>query len=451
VAAGETSHRDEFLYSLALRLLKRFGNALARQIVPVLALLLSTAFLLAGNGVHSLLLPLRGSIEGFSTAEIGLIGTGWATGFILGCLTAPIVVRRVGHIRAFACSAAFASIIILLNGLFVIPLAWILLRAGSGFFIAGAFMIIESWLNERVTNESRGTVFAIYMMVTYLGLTAGQLGVGIGDPATSTLFMAGAILFSLAILPTALSTAASPRPLTRVRINLRKLFRNSPVASVTVFLVGIINGAFGTLAAVWGTRIGLSTPLIALMVAITVVSGAVTQIPAGRLSDRTDRRYVIAGAATAAALVGFVIAALRPTDPWLVITLAGCYGALTYPIYGLAVAHANDYADASEFIAVSGGLLLLYGAGTMVGPLAAGVAMTRLGPEALFLVTAASHVVMAGYTIFRTYRRARIPENVREAYQTVPDPPMATPATAALDPRADDATITDRQMEAAVK
>ena len=133
--------------------------------------------------MHSLLLPLRGTAEGFSTAEIGLIGTGWATGFILGCLTAPIVVRRVGHIRAFACSAAFASIIILLNGLFVIPLAWIVLRAGSGFFIAGAFMIIESWLNERVTNESRGTVFAIYMMVTYLGLTAGQLGVGVGDPA----------------------------------------------------------------------------------------------------------------------------------------------------------------------------------------------------------------------------------------------------------------------------
>ena len=122
------------------------------------------------TGCTSLLLPLRGTAEGFSTAEIGLIGTGWATGFILGCLTAPIVVRRVGHIRAFACSAAFAAIIILLNGLFVIPLAWIVLRAGSGFFIAGAFMIIESWLNERVTNESRGTVFAIYMMVTYLGI-----------------------------------------------------------------------------------------------------------------------------------------------------------------------------------------------------------------------------------------------------------------------------------------
>lgn len=424
---------------------------MARQIVPVLALLLSTAFLLAANGMHSLLLPLRGTIEGFTTAELGLIGTGWATGFVLGCLTAPIVVRRVGHIRAFACSAAFASIIILLNTLLVIPLAWILLRAGSGFFIAGAFMIIESWLNERVTNESRGTVFAVYLMVTYLGITAGQLGVGVGDPGTSTLFMVGAILFSLAILPTALSTAASPRPLTRVRIDLPRLFHNSPVAFLTVLLVGVINGAFGTLAAVWGRRIGLPTSLIALMMAMTVVSGAVTQLPAGRISDRTDRRYVIAGAAIAAALAGFAIVALKPTEPWLVLTLVGCYGALTYPIYGLAVAHANDYADASEFVAVSGGLLLLYGAGTMFGPLAAGAAMTRVGPEALFLVTALSHVSIAAYAIYRTYKRAPIPESVREAFKTAPSAPVATPASAELDPRAEDATVLDREMQTAVK
>ena len=291
------------------------------QLVPILALLFSTAFLLAGNGLHSLLLPLRGAAEGFSTNELGLLGTGWATGFVLGCLTAPIVVRRVGHIRAFSCSAACAAMIILLNGIFVEPLAWILLRVGSGFFLAGAFMIIESWLNERATNESRGTIFAVYLMVTYFAITTGQLGVGAGDPTTSTLFMAGAILFCLAVLPTALSTAASPRPLARVKIQVGKLFRNSPVAFLTVLLVGVVNGAFGTLAAVWGARIGLSTPLIALMMGITIVSGALTQLPAGRISDLTDRRYVIAGAAVAAGLAGLAIFILDPRSPTLVLTL----------------------------------------------------------------------------------------------------------------------------------
>ena len=358
---------------------------MARQIVPVLALLLSTAFLLAGNGMLGLLLPLRGTAEGFSTGQLGLLGTGWATGFILGCLSAPHVVRRVGHIRAFACAAAGASMIILLHVLLVHPLGWILLRVGSGFFTAGAFMIIESWLNERASNESRGTIFAVYMMVTYLGITAGQLGVATGDPHVPTLFMVGAIFFTLAILPTALSTAASPRPLTRVSLDLRKLFQNSPVAFLTVFLVGVVNGGFGTLSAVWASRIGLSTPLIALMASITIVSGALTQLPVGRVSDRTDRRYVIVALAVGAGLAGAAIAIFNPTDPVFILVLTAFYGALTYPIYGIAVAHANDYADPSEFVAVSGGLLLLYGAGTMFGPLAGSAAMAGLGPQMLFV------------------------------------------------------------------
>jgi len=415
------------------------------QIVPVFALLVSTAFLLAGNGMHSLLLPLSGSAAGFSTTELGLLGTGWAVGFILGCLTAPLVVRRVGHIRAFACSAACAAIIILLNGLIVVPLAWILLRVGSGFFIAGAFMILESWLNERSTNESRGTIFAVYLMISYLGITVGQLGVGLGDPATTTLFMAGAILFSLAVLPTALSTAASPQPLTRVKIDLKRLFANSPVAFLTVLLVGLVNGAFGTLAAVWGIGIGLGTPAIALMVSITVVAGALTQIPAGRISDKLDRRHVIIAAAIGAAIAGLVVFAVKPTSPDVVLPLVAIYGGLAYPLYGLAVAHANDYADPSDFVAVSGGLLLLYGVGTMIGPLAASGLMTVLGPEGLFIATASGHIVIAGYAYYRTKKRAPIPESVREAFRPVPSARGLTPESAALDPRAEDATVLDRE------
>jgi MFS family permease len=415
------------------------------QLVPVFALLVSTAFLLAGNGMHSLLLPLAGSGAGFTTTELGLVGTGWAAGFVAGCLTAPMVVRRVGHIRAFTCSAACAAIIILLNGLFVVPLAWVLLRVGSGFFLAGAFMILESWLNERSSNESRGTIFAVYLMISYLGITVGQLGVGLGNPGTTTLFMIGAILFGLAILPTALSTAASPQPLTRVRIDLKRLFANSPVAFLTVLLVGVVNGAFGTLAAVWGIGIGLSTAAIALMMAITIVSGALTQVPAGRISDKIDRRYVIIGAAVGSALIGVAIFIVKPATPNAVLPLVAIYGALTYPIYGLAVAHANDYADPSEFVAVSGGLLLLYGAGTMVGPLAASAAMTALGAEALFVATAASHIVIAGYAYYRTTKRAPIPESVREAFRPVPSARGLTPESASLDPRAEDASVLDQE------
>lgn len=414
---------------------------MTRQLLPILALLVSTAFLLTGNGLHTLLLPLRGTSEHFSTTEIGLVGTGWAVGFVLGCLLAPPVVRRVGHVRAFGASAASAAIIVLLNGLVVLPAAWILLRVASGFFLAGAFMIIESWLNERATNETRGTVFSLYLTVTYLAVVGGQFLVAAGDPRETELFMLGAIFFCLAVLPTALSTAASPRPLQQARLDPGKLFSNSPVAVVTVVLVGVVNGAFGTLAAVFATEFGLSPALVALMMGITIVAGAITQLPAGRLSDHTDRRYVIAAAAGGAALAGLAVFLLQPRDAALLLAMTAIYGGLTYPIYGLAVAHANDFAEPGDFVAVSGGLLLLYGFGTMVGPLAASAAMTGLGPAALFLVTAVAQTAIAAYALYRATRRAPVPEAQRDAFLTVPSPRAITPQTAALDPRSEPDTF----------
>src|SRR5690606_11347842 len=134
---------------------------------PILSLLRGTAFLLAASGLHGLLLPLRGQSEGFSTTALGLMGTAWAGGFIAGCVFAPRIVRRAGHVRAFGTFAASGAIIALLTGLIIDEYAWIVLRAFTGFVMAGAFMVIESWLNEKATNESRGTVFGLYMMVTY--------------------------------------------------------------------------------------------------------------------------------------------------------------------------------------------------------------------------------------------------------------------------------------------
>ena len=404
------------------------------QLVPIFALLFSTAFLLAGNGLHSLLLPLRGAAEGFSTNQLGLLGTGWATGFVLGCLTAPIVVRRVGHIRAFACSAAFASIIILLNGIFVIPLAWIFLRAGSGFFIAGAFMIIESWLNERATNANRGTVFALYMMVTYASIMVGQMVVAYSDVTTASLFMVTGILYCFSLIPTAVSSQASPRPLEDVALDLRGLYANSPVSLGACLLIGVANGSWGTLGAVYGARIEISTPEIALMMSLVVVAGAAMQMPIGRISDMTDRRYVLAAGSVVAALVGLLIFLLTPRAGPVVIAMTACYGALAYTLYPVAVAHANDHARAEDFAKVSSGLLLLYGFGTMIGPILGSALMSYTRPEGLFVATAIAHFALAAFTVLRIRRRAAVPVGDREAFQTMPAD-RATPEAARLDPR----------------
>lgn len=405
------------------------------NLLPVFALLLGTAFLLAGNGLHGLLLPMRGAAEGFSPTSLGLLGTAWATGFVLGCIFSQRLVRRIGHVRAFSAFSATIAIIALLTGLLVDPISWIVLRVITGFSLAAAFMIIESWLNERATNQTRGLIFSLYMTVNYVAIVAGQMSIAFGDISQSTFFMIAGILYCLALLPTAVSTASSPAPLKEVKLDLRMIYRNSPVSFVAMLLIGIANGAFGTLAPVFGANVGLTTFTIATMMSITIFSGAVMQIPAGRMSDRMDRRYVLAALAVIAGLSGLAISVVKPSSIAVMFGLISLYGAMSYTLYSIIVAHANDYADSDQFVAVSGGLLLLYGIGTIIGPLVGGITMAY-SPYLLFTVTAASHLCVAGYALFRTRMRAAIPAEERESFASVPSARSATPESISLDPRA---------------
>lgn len=402
---------------------------------PILSLLRGTAFMLAASGLLSLLLPLRGQEEGFSTVVLGLLGTTWAGGFVAGCFLAPRLVQRAGHVRAFGTFAAVSAIIALLNGLLINDVAWLVLRAATGFTTAGSFMIIESWLNERATNENRGTVFALYMMVTYASIMVGQMVTAYGDVRTDSLFMITGILYCLSLIPTAVSSQASPKPLQSVSLDLKGLYANSPVSLGACLLIGVANGAWGTLGAVYGARAGISTAEIALMMSLVVIAGAAMQFPIGRISDRTDRRYVLAAASTVAALVGIVVFLLTPRAGTVIIALAACYGALAYTLYPLAVAHANDHANAEDFPKVSSGLLLLYGFGTMIGPILGSALMSYLRPESLFIATAVAHLSLAAYTVLRISRRAPVPVENREAFQTMPADRAATPEASRLDPR----------------
>lgn len=410
-----------------------------RNLLPVLALLFGTLFLFMGNGLHSLLLPVRGTAEGYETTTLGLLGTTWATGFVLGCITAPKLVRRMGHVRAFSGFISVIAIIALLTGLIVDSTWWVVLRAVTGFCTAGTSMIIESWLNERATNESRGAIFSLYIGITLLGAVGGQMMIPFGDIHTPMLFMVCGICYCVAMLPTTLSNAASPQPLKAVSLDLRALYRNSPVSCLGILLVGIANGAYGTLGAVFGARAGLSDSNIAIMMSATIFAGAVMQLPAGRLSDRIDRRYVLAMMACVAAIDGLLLFVWQPASPVFLITLVIIYGAAANTLYPIAVAHANDFASSEDFVKVSGGLLLLYGIGTIIGPTLSGPVMTAVGPYSLFFVTALAHVLITAYAIFRSRRRAPIPAGARDAYTNMPsaNAQMITPESMSLANRTD--------------
>ncbi|MFC5756271.1 MFS transporter [Rhizobium sp. GCM10022189] len=407
---------------------------MTRNLLSVAALLFGTLFLFMGNGLQGILLPVRGNLEGYATTTLGLLGTSWAAGFVVGCLIAPKMVRRVGHVRAFSGFIAIIAIIALVSGIIIDPVWWVILRAVTGFSTAGTSMIIESWLNERANNESRGAIFSLYIGITLLGVVGGQLMIPLEDVRTPALFMICGIFYCIAMLPTTLSTAASPQPLKAVKLDLPALYRNSPVSCLGILLVGIANGAYGTLGAVFGAGAGLSDTAIAVMMSATIFAGAIMQLPAGRLSDRIDRRYVLAAMSAIAALAGLLIFLLHPSSPAFLIGLVILYGAVANTLYPIAVAHANDFAASEDFVKVSGGLLLLYGIGTVIGPTIGGPVMSVISPHALFLVTALAHLLITGYAIVRSRIRAAIPASDRDAYTTIPTAtsPTLTPQSMSL-------------------
>jgi MFS family permease len=406
-----------------------------RLLLPILALFSGSAFLMMAGGVNGLILPLRGGIEGFSAFSLGLLGTGWAIGYIAGCLRVPYLVERAGHIRAFAVMSAGATISVLASLLLIDATAWILLRALTGFCFAGAAMIVESWLGEHSDANNRGRIFGIYTMVNLFGVTLGQLSVALGDPGGPTFFALAAIFYAISLVPPSMTRTQQPRPLVESRLNLRLLVRNSPVAVVAAFLIGVSNSAFGTLGVVFGGAIGLHTAAIAVMMSTSILTGSLLQIPVGILSDRMDRRIVLIGVAVLAVIVDLYFIFGQPGSPAAVLIAAAVFGGSIYAMYPVIVAHAIDHAKPDSYLQISGGLLLLYGTGGIFGPLLAGAIMVWNPKIGLFITTLLAHLILAAFAYYRLSRRDTLQGKDKTDFVNIPPARLATPETGMLDPR----------------
>jgi len=377
-----------------------------KALSPVAALLLSVSILLTGQGLQGTLLPVRASLEDFSTVAIGAMGAAYFFGFTIGCLRGGELMRRVGHVRVFLAMGAVASAVPLLHGLVIQPIVWGTLRMLTGFCFAVLYVVIESWLNESSSNENRGVVFSTYAMITMTVLAAGQMMTLMYEPTGLQLFVVASILVSISAVPVALTTSPTPEHPHSVAVDLKRLFEISPSGAVGCLVSGLANGSFWGLAAVFATSIGNDTSLAAWFMTAAVIGGAVGQWPLGILSDVIGRRVVLIAVSTVGASAGLALFLLGPALDFLsAILLGALWGGLAFPLYTIAVAYANDFAEPGEYVVLSGGLLLMYGIGATVGPFVASALMTLQAPAGLFLFTAIVHLLLIGYVSLRYLRR----------------------------------------------
>ncbi len=383
-------------------------SPLKQSMLSVAALMLSVAILLMGNGLLGTLVPVRANLELFSGIDIGILGSCYFVGFTLGCLSGPLLIARVGHIRTYLAFVCVASTAALVHALVVDPWTWWLMRATTGFCFSVLFIVIESWLNERSDNATRGTVFSIYMVINLTVLMIGQMMLTLSNPQTFSLFAIAAILFSLAALPVAMTKSQSPEPIPVVLPRLFRLYGLSPVGCLGCFAVGLANGAFWSLGPVFAMDRGLNTSGIALFMSAVVLGGAVGQWPLGKVSDLVDRRYVILANCVGAALAAIVLSLLPLSSQTPMLIAAFGFGAFALPLYALSVAHANDFTSPTDYVETSSGLLLVLGLGSSIGPTLSSLLDSLTKGQALFAYTAVIHVLIGGFVVWRITRRAPV-------------------------------------------
>lgn len=379
---------------------------MTKALAPVAILLISVSILLTGQGLQGTLLPVRASLEHFSTIAIGTMGAAYFFGFTVGCLKGGELLRRVGHVRVFLAMSALASASPLLHGLIIQPVVWGSLRMLTGFCFAVLYVVIESWLNELSDNENRGVIFSSYAMITLTVFAAGQMMTLLYDPSGLQLFIIASVLVSIGAVPVALSTSPTPELPQRVSVDVKRLFEISPSGALACLVTGLANGSFWALGPVYATSLTNTVEIAAWFMTSAVIGGAIAQWPLGILSDVIGRRKVLVAVSLAGGVVGLLLFLAVPVLNFTTANiLAAFWGALAFPLYTIAVAYANDFAEAGEYVMVSSGLLLMYGIGATIGPFAASAVMTLQGTGSLFLFTALVHAALVAYVMIRFFSR----------------------------------------------
>lgn len=387
----------------------RTATALLIFVGRLSGLLLGITVLLTGVGLLGSLLGMRATLAHFPGWQLGLIMSGYFSGFVLGSYLCPILIRRVGHIRTFAALAAIAAAAALAHALAVNPWSWLALRLVTGTAMVGLYIVTESWLNATLPRAHRVPVFGFYVMLTLVAMAAGQLLFLAVPPGGATLFLVAGMLIAVGLVPVTATRLDQPQAVAAPQLPPLRLARRAPFALVATFLSGLATGAFWGLGAAFATRIGLAPAQVGGFVASAIAGGVLAQWPLGRLSDRVGRRPVLIGAAAAGSAFALLLAAVAAGPEWLLLLCAFAFGAMVLCLYALAVAYMNDLLEPPEVLAATQGLLLITGIGSALGPLIAGAMFDLAGARGLpyYLATVLAILAVAG--VLRSFYHEPVP------------------------------------------
>ena len=380
-------------------------------LISFVSLFISVILIQLSSGGLGPLDALSAIAEGFTTEEIGLLGSAHFVGFFVGCWWAPRLIGVIGHSRAFAVFAAAGTTGIMAHMLFVDAYAWSVLRVLSGMCVAGCLTVIEAWLQAKVSNDRRGRSIGVYRVVDLVGGILSQMLIAVLEPATYASYNILAIFCCASLLPLALTRIPQPPTAERLRLKPMLAMQISPMATLGVIVAGITMSSFRMVGPIYGSEVGLNQLYLALFLGAFIFGGAIAVYPSGWLADKFDRRKVMIGFSIAAGLSCVLTIMTAGNGPIAVVAASAVFGAMTFPIYSVASAHANDFVEPRKMVELSSSLLFNYALGAIASPLIASFVISLYGPSSMFVLIAAAHVVLL---VFSTVRMAVGPASERK-------------------------------------
>jgi len=408
------------------------------------ALFVGYFVLMIAHGFQGNLLGVRSVIEEFNFMAVGAMMSGYFIGYFSGANSIPKLVGKVGHIRVFAAFASLASLSILIHALFVNPIVWTFARFITGFSLVSIFIVMESWLNDRANNRTRGQLLSIYMFITLIGLALGTLLLNFSSPEKYEPFILVSLLLSSALIPILLTKRKAPKFKKLGYIDVRGLYKTSPLATFSMLCTGLIHSALFSLGAVYAASMNFTLFEISLLLFLITISGGVFQWPIGYYSDKSDRRVIIIFCTFAAALFSFLaiiasgsslenmyLATNVGTDKIMFFIYASLYAGMSVPLFTLNLAYINDYIPKEKFVAAGAGMQIIFGMGAMSGPFLCSLLMNKFGSNGFFVHLLFFHLIIGSFGLYRITKRS-YKDNPESTY--TPLPRNITPLGIELDP-----------------
>ena len=365
------------------------------------ALLFATSGVQLAVGFFGTFISLRVPLENFTATMSALVLSGYFAGYTIGAVCCARIIERVGHIRAYAALAGLAVMATAVMPLAINGPIWLALRAVVGFGCAGLFITTEGWLNAKAPPAERGSILSIYRVGIYIALAIGQVLISQVDIKGSAAFNIVVAIFAMALALVSLTHAEPPQITAASALRYGQLARRAPVAIAGAAGSGLIIGAFYALVPAWMQGRGNDSATIGLVMLASVLGGLAFQIPVGRLSDRFDRRMVLAGLCLGLVCTSITLVYL-PRNLLAVLPTAFLFGGFLSTPYPVSVAYAHDSMQGEQVVAVSGRLILVFGLGSILGPLLGTSVVMGFGINGVLYLIATVALLLALFASVRS-------------------------------------------------